>query len=234
MLFPVNVTDWAHAGFLLQDGAGLYSVSDSFAVVALLVAAVVPHHVNGDAAACDRLRIERTRRSADVHSVYHVPDVLPSVPALIAGGSYPPVFGRKSLQDDALVPLVVYRLSHFLKEIMAVVQGREEVVRILARVYLRLDECLKIRPSGLLSVAAVLLSQSLPRRLSVPRSFFWPLFLERLQGVVCGARYGRKQNTQEILVRLFPCLLRDGIKRRGFSAAQSRWWLGFPFVPLQK
>ena len=44
---------------LLQDGAILYDVSDSFAVVALHVTDVVPHHLNGDAAACDRLRFER-------------------------------------------------------------------------------------------------------------------------------------------------------------------------------
>lgn len=111
------------------------------------------------------------------------------------------------------------------------VQGKQEAVRILARVYLRLDELLTIRLSGLLNVVVVLLSQSLPRCLSVLRSF-WPLSLELLNGVVCGARCGRKQNTQEILARLFPFLLSDGIVRRGVGAAQSRWWLGFALVTL--
>ena len=53
---------------LLQNGAILYDVSDSFAVVAHHIAAVVPHHLHGDAATCDRLRVERARKVVDVHS----------------------------------------------------------------------------------------------------------------------------------------------------------------------
>ena len=55
-------------------------------------------------------------------------------------------------------------------------------------VHLRVDEFLVARPCGLLSVAAVLLSQSLPRQQSMPRSIVWPLSLKRLDGVVGGAR----------------------------------------------
>ena len=40
---------------LLQDGADLRDVSESFAVVALRITAGVPHHLHGNAAACDRL-----------------------------------------------------------------------------------------------------------------------------------------------------------------------------------
>ena len=54
---------------LLHDDAFLYDVSDSFAVVALHAIAVVPHHLHGDAAACDWFRVERARKVVDVHSV---------------------------------------------------------------------------------------------------------------------------------------------------------------------
>ena len=101
----------------------LCDVSDSFAVVALQVTAIVPHHLHGDAAACDRLRVERARRL----STYIVctmcrmsssPKVLP----LVAGGSCPLVLARNGLEDDILVPLVVCRLSHFFEEVTAFVQ----------------------------------------------------------------------------------------------------------------
>lgn len=67
------------------------------------------------------------------------------------------------------------------------------------------------RPSGLLSVAVVLLSQSLPRRLSVPRSIFWLLSREILDGVLLEARCDERWSTLDILVRLFPFMRSDGI-----------------------
>ena len=125
---------------LLQDGAVLRDVSESFAVVALHVTAGVPHHLHGNAAACDRLSVDRARKVVDVHSVYHVPNVVqPKVPPLVAGGSYPLVLGRKGLENGVLVPLVMYCLSHFLEEVTAFVQNEKEVVRILAGLHLRVD-----------------------------------------------------------------------------------------------
>ena len=77
------------------------------------------------------------------------------------------------------------------------------------------------RPSDVLSVAAVLLSQSLPRHLSMLPSIFWPLPLDHLNGVIGGARCGKKLNTPEVLVRDLSFALSDGIKRRGVGATQS-------------
>lgn len=54
---------------LLQDGAILNGVSDALAVVVILVAAVVPRPLHGDASACDQLRVEKTRQVVDVRSV---------------------------------------------------------------------------------------------------------------------------------------------------------------------
>ena len=59
----------------------------------------------------------------------------PKVPPLVAGGSYAVVLGRKSLENDFLVHLVVYFLSHFL-EVTSFVQNENEVVRILAGLHL--------------------------------------------------------------------------------------------------
>ena len=74
---------------VLQDGAILYDVSDSFAVVSLHFTVVVSHHLHGDAAACDRLRVERARKIVDVRSVYHVPNVIQlKVSPLVDSGSY--------------------------------------------------------------------------------------------------------------------------------------------------
>ena len=174
---------------LLQDGAVLRDVSESFAVVAPHVNVGVPHHLHGNAAACDRLSVDRARKVVDVNSVYHVPNVVqPEVSPLVVGGSYPLVLGRKGLKNDVLEPLVVYCLSHFLEEVTAFAQNEKEVVRILAGLNLRVDEFLVARPSGLLSMVVVLLRQSFPRQLSMPRSIFWPVPLELLDGVVGGAR----------------------------------------------
>ena len=96
------------------------------------------------------------------------------------------------MENDVLVPLVVYFLSHFLEEVTAFVQNGKEVVRILLGLHLRVDEFLVARPSGLLILAVVLLSQSLLRQLSIPRSIFKPLPLELLDGAVGGARCGEK------------------------------------------
>ena len=110
---------------LLQDGAVLRDVSESFAVVALHVTAGVPYHLHGNAAACDRITVVRARKVVDVHSVYHVPNVVqPKVPT-VAGGSYPLVLGRKGLENDVLAPLVVYCLLHFLEEVTAFVQNKK-------------------------------------------------------------------------------------------------------------
>ena len=72
---------------LLQDGAVLRDVSESFAVVAPHVNVGVPHHLHGNAAACDRLSVDRAGK-VDVQGVYHVPNgIQPKVPPLVAGGS---------------------------------------------------------------------------------------------------------------------------------------------------
>ena len=143
----------------LQDGAILYDLSDSFSVVALHVTAVVPHHLHGDVAACDRLRVERARKVVDVHSVYHAPNVVqPKVQPLVTGGSYPLVLARKGLEDDVFVLLVIYYLSHLFKEVTAFVRDEKAVVWILAGLHLQVDEFLVARPFGLLSVAAILLN----------------------------------------------------------------------------
>ena len=114
---------------LLQDDAVLRDVSESFAVVALHVNSGVPHHLHGNAAACDRRSVDRARKVVDVHSVYHASNVVqPKVPPLVAGGSYPLVLGRKGLENDVLVPLVVYCLSHFLEDVTAFVQ-KEKISR---------------------------------------------------------------------------------------------------------
>ena len=158
---------------LLQDGTVLRDVSESLAVVALHVAAGVPHHLHGNAAACDRISVDRARKVVDVHSVYHVPNVVqPKVPPLVAGGSYPLVLGRRGLENDVLLPLVVYCLFHFLEKVTAFVQNEKEVVQILAGLRLRVDEFLVARSSSLLGVAVVLLCQSIQRQMSMPRSVF--------------------------------------------------------------
>ena len=150
--------------FLLQDGAVRRDVSESFAIVALHITAGVPHQLHGSDAACDRVSGDRARRVVDVHSVYHVPNVVqPEVPPLVAGGSYPLVLGQKGFVNDTLVPLVVYCLYHSLEKVTAFVQNKKEVVWILAGLHLLVDEFLVARPSGLLSVAVVLLSQSRSR-----------------------------------------------------------------------
>ena len=67
---------------------------------------------------------------------------------------------------------------------------KNEIVRILAGLHLHVDDLLVPCPSGFLSVAAVLLSQSLLRYLFIPRSMFWPLSFEGVNCVVGGDRYG--------------------------------------------
>ena len=54
---------------LLQDDAVLRDVSESFAVVALHVTAGASYRLHGNAAACDRLSVDRARKVIDVHSV---------------------------------------------------------------------------------------------------------------------------------------------------------------------
>ena len=93
---------------LLQDGAVLRDVSESLAVVALHGTAGVPHHLHGKAAACDRLSVDRARKVFDVHSVYHVPNVVqPKVPPVVGAGSYPFVLRRRGLENDVVILLVV-------------------------------------------------------------------------------------------------------------------------------
>ena len=96
------------------------------------------------------------------------------------------------MENDVLVPLAVYCRSHFLEEVTAFVRNEKEVVWILSGLHLRVDEFLVARPSGLLSVAVVRLSQSLPRQPSMPRSIFWPLPLKLLDGVVGRSRCGEQ------------------------------------------
>ena len=135
--------------FLLQDGAVLRDVSESFAVVALHVTAGVPHHLHGNAAACDRLSVDRARKIVDVHSVYHVPNVFQhKVSPLVECGSYPLVLGRKSLENDVLVPLIVKCQPHFPEDVTAFVQNENNVFRMLAGLHLRIDEFLVERPTS--------------------------------------------------------------------------------------
>ena len=85
---------------LPQGGNVLRDESESFAIVALHVTAGVPHHLHSNAAACDRLSVDRARKIVDVHSVYHVPNVFqPKVPPLVECGSYPLVLGRNELGE---------------------------------------------------------------------------------------------------------------------------------------
>ena len=133
---------------LLQKGAVLRDVSESFAVVALHVTAGVPHHLHGNAAACDRLSVDPARKTVVVHSVYHVPNVFQhKVPPLVECGSYPLVLGRKSLENDVLVPLFVKCLSHFPEDVTAFAQNENDVVGILAGLHLHVDEFRVARPT---------------------------------------------------------------------------------------
>lgn len=173
----------------LQVGAVMYDVPDAFAVHALHVAAFVPR----PQPAFDQLSAERTGKVVGIHGVYYLPDVVqPKVPTLLARISCPLLFDRKSLEDNVLVQLAVNRLPHVLEEVAGFVQNEKYIIGILAWLHLRFDELLMEHPSGLLSVTVVLFSQSPPRRLSVPRSIFWPLALELLNGVVCGAGCGEE------------------------------------------
>ena len=105
--------------------------------------------------------------------MYHVGNIVQlDVPPLLDSGSYPLVPTRKSLGDDFIVLLVVYRLSHFFVEVTAFVQDESEVVWILARLHLSVDEFLVARVSGVPTVAAVFFSPSPPRHRSMPCSIF--------------------------------------------------------------
>lgn len=104
----------------LQDGAILYGVSDIFTAVALHVTAVVPCHPHGNAAACDRLSV---RNVIDMHDAYDVPDFVQiKVPLLVTGVPYPLVLGRKVLENDVFVKLIVHRLPHFLADVTEFIQ----------------------------------------------------------------------------------------------------------------
>ena len=130
-------------------------MSESLAVVALHVTAGVLHPRHGNAAACDRLGVEKARTTIDVHSACHVANVVQTkVPPLVPRGSWPLVLVRKGLENDVLVPLVVYYLSHFLEKVTTFVQNEKEVGRILAGLHLRVDEVLMACPSGFLSEAS--------------------------------------------------------------------------------
>ena len=134
---------------LLQDGAVLRNESKSFAIGSLHVTAGVPHHLNGNAAACDRLSVDRARKIVDLHSVYHVPNVFQhNVSPLVECGSYHLVLGRKILENGVLVPLIVKCLSHFPEDVTAFVQNENDVVGILAGLHLRVDEFLVQRPTS--------------------------------------------------------------------------------------
>lgn len=48
-------------------------------------------HLHGNAAACDRVNVERTPKVVDVYGVYHVPDIVqPNAPQLEARVLSPP------------------------------------------------------------------------------------------------------------------------------------------------
>ena len=94
------------------------------------------------------LAVNEREKSVDVHSVYHVPNVAhPKVLHLIVGGLYPLVLAWKGLENDVLLPLVVYRLSYFLDAVRAFVQDKKLSRPILAGIHLRVEEFLVARPS---------------------------------------------------------------------------------------
>ena len=151
--------------------AQVYGMYDPFVVVALHVPAVVPGrlHVAMTWLATDFAREGRER--LPTYGVYHVPDVVQRKAALLlVGVSHPLVLGRKSLEIDVLVSLMVDRLPHFLEKATGFVLHENYVVDILAWFHLRVDQLLVVR-SSLLGVAIVLLYQNLPSLVFVHTPF---------------------------------------------------------------
>ena len=102
----------------------------------------------------------------------------------------------------------------FHEKVTASVQDEKKIVRTLAGLRLRADQLLVARLSSLLGVAVVLLIRSLPSCMPVPCSVFCLLAFELLDDAVSRAGRDEKQTAPEILVCLFPRLLRNGIERR--------------------
>ena len=75
---------------------------------------------------------------------------------------------------------------------MSFVPNETEVVRILAGLHLRLDEVFVGRPFWFLTLVVVLVGQSNPRQLSMPRSIVWPLPPGNQNGFVGEARCGER------------------------------------------
>ena len=76
--------------------------------------------------------------------------------------------------------------------VAAFIQDEQEIVWILAGLDLRVDECLVARRFSFLNVAKAPISQSLPRHLSISRSIVLPPSVDLLNGVIGGARCGKK------------------------------------------
>lgn len=102
----------------------------------------------------------------------------------------------------------VYGLSHFFMGITTLVRDDHVIVGILSGVHLM------TRSFGLLGGNAALPSQTLPRRLYVPRLVFWLLSLEMM---VLIARCGDECNSPEMLVRLSLFPPSGVIKRHGIG-----------------
>lgn len=140
----------------LQGVAVMNEMSDTLATVTLHAAPVVHGCLHGDAMAWDELVVRRAREIVGVYSVYHVSDVVkPKVSLLVAGASHHLILDRESLENDVLVPLIVYLLPHFLKKVGVFIQDKEEIIGILAGLHLRIDE-LRVASSSSLLLAAII------------------------------------------------------------------------------
>lgn len=94
--------------------------------MALHATAVVPGRLYGDTTACDLVGFRKAQTVFDLPSVHQVPvDVQSQVLLIISNQPLPLVLGRKSLQSNVLVPLILSRLSHVLEKLAAFVQNEK-------------------------------------------------------------------------------------------------------------
>lgn len=179
----------------------------------------MPDRLHGDAAVFDRLGARRMRKVIDAYGVHHVPGIVQSeVPFLVAGESHPLILSRKNSNNNILVPLVVNRLPHTLEKLAVFVQDEKIIRRDPGLAQSSYGQFIKARPFRLFGLTVVIFRQSLPSFLSVSRSILRPLAFEILD-VVGGTGRGKKQNTPEILVRLFSYPLGNDVERRGVTGA---------------
>ena len=154
MLFPLIVS--LPVLFCFQGGTVLFKMPNTLTIAAPHLIAVVPGCLHSDATACYRLVIDKTRKVVNVHGMYHVSDVVQSkVPLLVADYSHPLVSGRKSLENNVLVLLIVHCLPHFLESITAFVHDKNEIIGILAGLHFRVDQLLVASPSSLLFMTVI-------------------------------------------------------------------------------